>query len=286
MIKSIVVGLTLGIMVFVTSGYGILTYPKPAEAISWTAAVQLIQQAALAVYKGVVLPLVRQMFLSWAAGESDFPLFPLSITQFVDYVIGTALDAFFYSLLGIHLCNGIQVNIKLAIALLFFYGPFRLEFGFKGCKLTDIIERSKFEFSWDVQVGLFEQAGSDIGYYFLAGDEARASIGKETKGIFADLFASGGALSMQDCSGDLNGNGKSGEKPADCRVTTPGGVMEQFISENVVGSDKAAQQSPYIADALAIGVESLAVYLNTFMFKSLSKLSGSKSTDGALKYDF
>lgn len=320
MIRRLLIVLQIFIVVFVISGFGIFAQPTPAQAAlthsneeatvvvgggllglavlgqgitigeaitSWTLVGPTADKIFTTVYKGIVLPLVRQSILQWAAGQSDFPFFLLNPVNFLDYIAGTALDSFFYDLLGIRICDGIQINIKLAIALLFFFSPLRLDFGFKGCKLSKIIANSKFNFEWSAQIGLFQEpAASDIGYYFIGADEARVAVGQAHNSILSDLFASGGALSMQDCSGDLNGNNKKGEKPVDCRVTTPGGILEKYLEESVTGSDKATKSSTYLADATALGVEAYAVYINTFMLKKLQSLAGSKSTGGALKYNF
>lgn len=320
MIRRFFIVLQLVIAVFVVSGLGILTEPAPAEAklshsnteativiggallgaylfsngltiseaaTNWTVAGEVINKMWLAVYKGVLLPIVRQVMLQWAAGQSDFPLFPLNLIDFLDYIVGTALNTFFNEVFGFGICDGIRLNIRLAIALLFFYGPFRLDFGFKGCKLSQIIKRSKFDFQWDIQIGLFKDpAASDIGFYFTAADEARVAAGQGKESVLTDFFASGGVLSMQDCSKDINGNGQGGDKPGDCRVTTPGGIMDEYLKESITGPDEAAKGSVYSADATALGLEAFAVYVNTFMMNKLQEMAGSKSTGGALKYDF
>lgn len=285
MLKGLFSGIILAIVATGTLGIGAFSIDVPEAEASWTVVYEITERIMLSVWKGVVLPLLRYFVLSWASGASDLPLFPTSISGLIDFVTGSALNAFFQAWTGIALCAGIQLNIKLAISLLFFYGSYRIDYTFKGCRLTDIIERSGANFSWETHAGLFQREGSSLGQYFAAGDEASVTVGEARYDVLSDLFASGGALSLRDCSGDLNGNGRKNEVPADCRVTTPGGVVEKLITQQVSGSDNAAKSSVYFTDAVALGAEAMSVYINTLLLDGLSSLSTQKGYQGGKALD-
>jgi len=273
---------------FVTSGLGVLAYPKPAKAVLPAIdLMEIINKVILIVWKTVIFPLLKKIILS-VITKGDFPITLDAFKEWLYKDLGFQILEAILNQYGLTLCSRFSANIKLAIQkhLAAEWAPTcTWDESWLAKTLEDCL-RTGEEACWakiraDALKSVrltFSGSNNEFFKWFDVQDTFYSRKAKEEGDLRLEIQANSGFLGKRDCSKwkkethDFNGDGKMQEN--ECPLMTAGesiakmiepyGPMQDSSMKSVIWSDMVSLLAQIIDTLLSDAVGGMVNKINTW----------------------
>lgn len=288
-IKRSIFIVILSIFCFVTSGLGILAFPKPkvVEA-QWVDIQELLNKVLLIVWKSVLFPLLRKIILS-VITTGDFPMSLDEFTQWLYKDLGFQIVEAILNQYGLTLCSKFSMNIKIALTQSLSAG-WAPDCTFDESWLATTIEdciRTGEEACWaKVRKDFLKSftltamgSNNQFGKWFEFKDTFYSRKARKEGDFRAELQIGTGFLGRRDCDkwtkrNDLNQDGQM--QPDECPIVTPAGSVAPIV--NKYGEiNSSALKSAVWTDMVSLTLEVVQTLLNEAIRGAVGEINEWKS---------
>lgn len=283
MFKKFIIVLLMAVTVFTVSGLGILSQPKPAEAVWFTTDVgEQLNKVLVAIWKFAIYPILKKLVMKIATGDLNINGAEL-LADFGNAGFQVA-QAIILNYTGFSLCSDIKGNFRIAFARLVDNtnyiptctadrsklvqaGRYIIELAQRGGTATEGFKAVEQAFLERFSVSI-QGDNNDYGSWFGLRSNFLEQIQKKEENYRFELLVNQGFFGARDCSNVRlqNANKTEAAKSAtvkkgkvatvdkyrDCRIKSPGLLFAEDAKKSIQGLKQGSIQAQSLQDIIAL----------------------------------